>query len=169
MILFIPISLALMLLSFFTGLAYSDTYYLTEEHLYKANDGKMWIKKPRQKTKVIADIPLLEVPLQILDKYRGQQTGGRLLPVCSNQKVNQYLKELATVCGINKELTYHVARYTFATSLTLLHDVPMASIAKMLGHTNIRQTQHYAKATNILLSRSMQNLSEQLNLRMEIK
>ena len=155
--------------SCFTGLAYSDTYYLTEEHLYKANDGKMWIKKPRQKTKVIADIPLLEVPLQILDKYRGQQTGGRLLPVYSNQKVNQYLKELATVCGINKELTYHVARYTFATSLTLLHDVPMASIAKMLGHTNIRQTQHYAKATNILLSRSMQNLSEQLNLRMEIK
>ena len=73
----------------------------------------MWIKKPRQKTKVIADIPLLEVPLQILEKYRGQQAGGRLLPVCSNQKVNQYLKELATVCGINKELTYHVARYTF--------------------------------------------------------
>ena len=79
------------------------------------------------------------------------------------------MKELATVCGINKELTYHVARYTFATSLTLLHDVPMASIAKMLGHTNIRQTQHYAKATNILVGRSMQNLSEQLNLHMEVK
>ena len=155
--------------SCFTGLAYSDTYFLTEEHLHKANDGKIWIKKPRQKTKVVADIPLLEVPLQILEKYRGQQTGGRLLPVCSNQKVNQYLKELATVCGINKELTYHVARYTFATSLTLLHDVPMASIAKMLGHTNIRQTQHYAKATNILVGRSMQNLSEQLNLHMEVK
>ena len=110
--------------SCFTGLAYSDTYYLTEEHLYKANDGKMWIKKPRQKTKVIADIPLLEVPLQILDKYRGQQTGGRLLPVCSNQKVNQYLKELATVCGINKELTYHVARYTFATSWKIQCKLP---------------------------------------------
>lgn len=107
--------------SCFTGLAYSDTYFLTEEHLHKANDGRIWIKKPRQKTKVVADIPLLEVPLQILDKYRGQQTGGRLLPVCSNQKVNQYLKELATVCGIAKELTYHVARYTFATTITLNH------------------------------------------------
>lgn len=155
--------------SCFTGLAYMDTYYLTEEHLHKANDGKIWIKKPRQKTKVVADIPLLEVPIQILEKYRGQQPGGRLLPVCSNQKVNVYLKELAVICGINKNLTYHVARYTFATSVTLLHDVPMASIAKMLGHTNLRQTQHYAKATNILLSRSMQNLSEQLNLTMKIK
>ena len=158
-----------MLLSCFTGLAYSDTYFLTEEHLYTANDGKMWIKKHRQKTKVIADIPLLEVPLQILNKYRGQQTGGRLLPVSSNQKVNEYLKELAAICGINKELTYHMARYTFATSLTLLHDVPMASIAKMLGHTNIRQTQHYAKVSDVMLSRNMQNLSEQLDLRMEIK
>ncbi|MCM0347361.1 site-specific integrase [Bacteroides fragilis] len=155
--------------SCFTGLAYSDTYFLTEEHLYKANDGKMWIKKHRQKTKVIADIPLLEVPLQILNKYRGKQTGGRLLPVSSNQKVNEYLKELATICGIKKELTYHMARYTFATSLTLLHNVPMASIAKMLGHTNIRQTQHYAKVNDVMLSRNMQNLSEQLDLRMEIK
>lgn len=88
-----------------------------------------------------------------------------------NQKVNEYLKELATICGINKELTYHVARYTytFATSLTLLHNVPMASIAKMLGHTNIRQTQHYAKVSDVILSRSMQSLSEQLDLRMEIK
>ena len=146
--------------SCFTGLAYSDTYYLTEEHLHKANDGKMWIKKHRQKTKVIADIPLLEVPLQILNKYRGQQTGGRLLPVCSNQKVNQYLKELATVCGINKELTYHVARYTFATSLTLLHDVPMASIAKMLGHTNIETTQIYARITNSKIGSDMQGLDK---------
>ena len=76
---------------------------------------------------------------------------------------------MATICGIKKELTYHMARYTFATSLTLLHNVPMASIAKMLGHTNIRQTQHYAKVNDVMLSRNMQNLSEQLDLRMEIK
>ena len=155
--------------SCFSGLAYVDVANLKEDNIRKSFDGNLWIITKRQKTNTDVNVPLLDIPKMILEKYKGKLPNGKVLPIISNQKLNAYLKEIADVCGIKKNLTFHLARHTFATTTTLAKGVPIETVSKMLGHTNIRQTQHYAKATNILLSRSMQNLSEQLNLRMEIK
>ena len=124
--------------SCFCGLAYIDVANLTEDNIVEL-DGKKWIMTKRQKTNIPSNILLLDIPLKIIDKYRGKTKGGKLLPILSNQKMNSYLKEIADVCGIRKTLTYHVARHTFGT-LLVSAGVPMESIAKMMGNTNIRTT-----------------------------
>ena len=132
----------------FTGLAYSDLKNLTPDNLVKGDDGKMWIHTRRQKTDMISHIPLLPVALEIIEKYKTNphcQTLNVLLPVYSNQKLNCYLKEIADACGIEKNLSTHMARHTFATTVTLNNDVPIESVSKMLGHSTITMTQHYAR------------------------
>lgn len=109
------------------------------------------------------NVPLLKIPLAILKKYDGQLPKGELLPVLSNQKLNSYLKEIADLCGINKNITFHLARHTFSTTVTLAKGVPIETVSKMLGHTNIETTQIYARITNDKIRNDMQQLSGKLD------
>ncbi|SIR30883.1 site-specific integrase [Pontibacter lucknowensis] len=155
------------LFSCFTGLAYVDVQKLRYTDIQKGIDGEQWVYKNRQKTDTPSRIPLLPTALRIINKYRQHLQcihEGRVLPVPSNQKMNAYLKEIADLCGINKQLTFHAARHTFATTITLLNGVPMESVSKMLGHTNLRTTQHYAKILDVKVGEDMQRLRERLKL-----
>ena len=125
-------------------------------------DGHRWIVMPRHKTKVISHIRLLNIPEAILRKYEEKQLKGKLLPIISNQKMNDYLKEIADVCGIRKKITFHTARHSFAT-LALGYGVPIETVSKMLGHTNIRTTQVYARITDRKLSDDMEMMARKLN------
>ncbi|MDR1762440.1 MAG: site-specific integrase [Dysgonamonadaceae bacterium] len=149
--------------SCFTGLAYIDVSNLRETNIREALDGKLWIIGKRTKTNVSFNIPLLEIPKIILEKYRGTLPDGVMLPVISNQKINAYLKEIADICGIDKLLTFHVARHTFATTVTLSKGVSIESVSKMLGHTNIKTTQIYARITNEKISKEMNVLADKLD------
>ncbi|MCO6175889.1 site-specific integrase [Flavobacterium sp. NRK F10] len=136
------------LFSCFTGLAYIDVKNLTKSHISYGIDGEQWIFTHRQKTESASKIPILPVTQMIIDKYENHPqclNEDKLLPILSNQKMNAYLKEIAGVCEIDKELTFHIARHTFATTVTLTNGVPIESVSKMLGHKNLRTTQHYTK------------------------
>lgn len=146
----------------YTGLAYADISTLRAENIKKMFDGKLWIVTHRQKTKTNVNVPLLGPAEKILKKYEGQFFNGELLPMLSNQKTNAYLKEIADICGIEKNLTFHLARHTFATTLTLGKGVPIESVSKMLGHTNIQTTQIYARITNEKISKDMEDLAKNL-------
>ena len=148
--------------SCFTGLAYVDMKNLNRRDIQKSFDGKLWIMKKRQKTDVQSRILLLDVPKQILEKYKGIPNGNSLLPAISNQRLNSYLKEIADVCGIEKNLTFHLARHTFATTVTLAKGVPIETVSKMLGHTSIKTTQIYARITDQKISHDMGELSHKL-------
>lgn len=125
-------------------------------------DGRLWIVTHRQKTKTNVNVPLLPMAEKILKKYEGQFQDGEILPVLSNQKMNAYLKEIGDICEIEKKITFHLARHTFATTMTLGKGVPIESVSKMLGHTNIQTTQIYARITNDKISRDMETLSKNL-------
>ena len=151
--------------SCFTGLAYIDVKNLTKNNITVGIDGEKWIFTHRQKTESASNIPLLPAAQQIVDKYKDHPqciNEERLLPILSNQRMNSYLKEIADVCGINKELTFHIARHTFATTVTLTNGVPIESVSKMLGHKNIRTTQHYAKIVDRKVGDDMKILKERL-------
>lgn len=147
--------------SCFCGLAYIDVANLTQDNIVSL-DGKMWIMTKRQKTNIPSNILLLDIPLMIIDKYKGKTTKGKLLPILSNQKMNSYLKEIADLCGIKKNLTFHLARHTFATMI-LSKGVPIESVSKMLGHTNIKTTQIYARITNKKIEEDMLALAGKLD------
>lgn len=142
--------------SCYTGLAYIDIKELKKEHIQTSFDGNQWIMTHRHKTGTPVNVPLLAIPQELIKKYEGQAKDGLLFPVLSNQKMNAYLKEIAVVCGIEKNITFHLARHTFATTVTLSHGVPIESVSKMLGHTNIQTTQIYARITNQKISRDIQ-------------
>ncbi|HEY2583614.1 MAG TPA: site-specific integrase [Mucilaginibacter sp.] len=149
----------------YTGLAYIDVKQLKRSEIIKGIDGQQWIYTTRQKTNTASRIPLLTQALQIIQKYEHHPECAdmdQVLPVLSNQKMNSYLKEIADVCGINKELTFHIARHTFATSVTLANGVSIESVSKMLGHKNIRTTQHYAKILDSKVGEDMQLLKLKL-------
>jgi len=153
----------LFLFSCFTGLAYIDVANLRREHLVTMN-GKTWIMTQRKKTKVESNILLLDIPKAIIEKYSPSTTSkdGKLFPILSNQKMNAYLKEIADVCGLQKRLTFHLARHTFAT-MSLSKGVPMESVSKMLGHTNIKTTQIYARITSKKIEHDMEQLAGKLD------
>lgn len=151
----------LFIFSCFTGLAYIDVAGLIKENIRKSFDGNLWIMTKRVKTGIDVNVPLLDIPKMILDKYKDKLPNGKILPVISNQKLNSYLKEIADLCGIKKNLTFHLARHTFATTTTLGKGVPIETVSKMLGHTNIETTQIYARITNNKISDDMKGLSEQ--------
>jgi site-specific recombinase XerD len=151
--------------SCFTGLAYVDVKNLTKSHLSIGIDGEKWLFTHRQKTDSPSKIPLLPIPLSIIEKYANHPqciNQDSLLPVLSNQKMNAYLKEVADICGIQKELTFHIARHTFATTVTLSNGVPIESVSKMLGHKDLRTTQHYAKILDKKVSDDMAILKQKL-------
>ena len=160
------------LFSCFTGLAYIDVKNLTQNHVSIGIDGEKWIFTKRQKTEAASKIPVLPITQMIISKYENHPLScseGKLLPVLSNQKTNVYLKEIAAVCGIDKELTFHIARHTFATTVTLTNGVPIESISKMLGHKNLRTTQHYAKILDRKVSEDMNILKEKLAIITKLK
>jgi site-specific recombinase XerD len=153
------------LFSCYTGLAYIDIFNLTKENISIGIDGEKWIFTHRQKTETASRIPLLSPALVILDKYAKHPKAineNKLLPVPSNQKVNAYLKEIGDCCGIKKELTFHIARHTFATTITLNNGVSLESVSKMLGHKKFQTTQIYAKILDKKVSDDMLQLKQKL-------
>ena len=149
------------LFSCFTGLAYIDVANLKPDNIVTMDD-KQWIVTNRQKTKVPSNVLLLDVPKQIISKYNHETyREGKLFPILSNQKMNSYLKEIADICNIRKNLTFHLARHTFAT-LCLTKGVPMESVSKMLGHTNIRTTQIYGRITSKKIEKDMMELADKI-------
>jgi site-specific recombinase XerD len=155
----------LFVFSCYTGLAYIDTMNLTTENIVKGIDGNEWLITSRQKTDTDVRVPLLPQAEELIKKYQDHPKAvnyGTLFPVISNQKTNAYLKEIADLCNINKAITFHIARHTFATTVTLSNGVPIESVSKMLGHTTIRSTQVYAKVVEQKLSEDMQNLKKRM-------
>lgn len=144
----------------FTGLAFADISTLTRDFIIEDANGELWIRKPRQKTGEISTIPLLDIPHKLIKKYENNPTvvaKGVVLPVISNQRMNSYLGEIETLAKIKKHLTTHLARHTFAT-MSLRNHVPIESISKMLGHSDIQTTQIYAKMLDEAVSEDMQKM-----------
>ena len=144
------------LFSCYTGYAPIDASNLTKENLFEDSNNDFWILTHRAKTAIKANVPLLPPAIKIINKYKNQQEG--LIPSLSNQKMNAYLKEIADICGIYKNLTWYVARHTFATTVALGNGVRIENLSAMMGHTNIRQTQHYAKVLDVNVKEDMEKL-----------
>jgi site-specific recombinase XerD len=160
----------LFVFSCFTGLAYIDVKQLRRCEI-EHNEGNYWIRTRRQKTGARANIPLLNIPMEIIRKYsilEALQQEDLVLPMPSNQKINAYLKELADLCGITKTLSFHIARHTFATTVTMMNGVPIETVSKMLGHKNITSTQHYARIVDQKVGEDMQLLSQRLGTRLTL-
>tara|TARA_Y100000588_G_C14059248_1_gene840655 strand:- start:2 stop:1087 length:1086 start_codon:yes stop_codon:yes gene_type:complete len=156
----------LFVFSCYTGLAYIDTMKLTPCNIMIGIDGKYWISTNRQKTEQPVRIPILPKAWEIIEKYKEHPRAlhkGTVFPIISNQKLNSYLKEIADLCGIEKNLTFHLARHTFATTVTLSNGVPIESVSKMLGHSRISTTQVYAKVVERKVSEDMHKLREKLD------
>lgn len=141
----------------FTGLSYIDIKTLTPEHFEKDSAGRIWIKKRRVKTGVLSRIPLLPIAKLILDKYKG---GEKLLPIQDPADINKYLKDIAILCGINKRISFHTSRHTFASTVTLANNISLEVVSKMLGHTNTRMTAHYAKLIDKCIGEQMDKLMD---------
>lgn len=152
--------------SCYTGLAYVDIEQLTGENMVNGIDGKNWIYTFRQKTKTKSNIPLLPNALAIINKYNPEgivRLSDKLLPVITNIKTNEYLKEIAIICNIHKNLTFHMARHTFATTVTLSNGVPIETVSNMLGHSKITTTQIYAKVLEDKVSKDMLQLESRIS------
>lgn len=150
----------------YTGLSYADVKKLSRNEIEPGIDGEQWIMTIRKKTQTSSNIPLLKPALAIIEKYKDHprcENDGIVLPVLSNQKMNSYLKEIAKDCDIIQNLTFHLARHTFATTITLTNGVPIESVSKMLGHLDIKTTQHYAKVIDLKISKDMQALQSILD------
>lgn len=150
----------------YTGLSYSDLKKLSHSHLTTKEDGNRWIVMNRTKTGTRSAIPLLKPALRVLQKYEPPFVPDNdmpLLPVPSNQKMNAYLKEIGDICGINKLLTVHLGRHTFATTITLTNGVPIETVSKMLGHKSLKTTQHYSKVVDIKVQSDMTALADKIN------
>jgi len=152
----------LFLFSVFTGLSYRDMKNLTRDNMQLFFDGNPWIITRRQKTSVSSNIPLMDIPKKIIEKYESLAKGDKLLPVPSHTTLNNGIKKIALAAGIKKDVTWHVARHTYATEICLTNGVPIESLSKTMGHTNIKTTQRYARVTNEKVSRDMGNLSSVL-------
>jgi len=156
------------LFSCFTGLSYCDIMKLTSQDIRIGIDGLQWIFIARTKTDAISKIPILPIAKEIIEKYRSKPQINyttKILPQYSNQRLNSYLKEISDLCGFNKELTFHCARHTFATTVTLSNGVPIETVGKMLGHRSLRTTQQYARILDVKVSEDMCQLKQRLAMR----
>jgi site-specific recombinase XerD len=148
-------------------LAYIDVKQLKKRNI-ELNENGVWIRTFRQKSEGRSNIPLLEIPKKILNSYSCLELlndNDLVLPMLSNQKLNGYLKEIADLCGISKDLTFHVARHTFATTVTMMNGVPIESVSKMLGHKKITTTQHYARIVDKKVGEDMNILAQKIESR----
>jgi integrase/recombinase XerD len=156
----------LFLFSCYTGISYGDIMSLTDNNILKGIDGNNWIMSQRNKTGIPYKIPMLPTTELIIKKYKDHPRTlftKRLLPSISNQRMNSYLKEIADLCGLKKNLTFHMARHTFATTITLSNGVPIETVSKLLGHTKISTTQIYARVIEEKVSDDMEKLKKKLN------
>ena len=158
----------LFLFSCYTGIPYSDMCLLTNENLSLAEDGTWWIRSSRKKTGIDFEIPLMELPLHIIEKYRDMAPEGKLLPMYSNSSLNYHLKHIAEICGIGRNLVFHAARHTYATEITLSHGVPLETVSRMLGHSRSGTTQLYAKVTDNKIDTDMRNLDKKIAERFSV-
>ena len=152
----------------YTGLAYADIKKLSNEHIVKGADCEQWISCRRAKTDTAINVPLLPEALAILDKYKAHPeccSKGVLLPVLSNQRMNGYLKEVADLCGITKNISSHLARHSFSTTVTLANGISLEVVSKMLGHSNINTTKIYARMVDSRVSEEMQGLKGRMSLK----
>lgn len=150
----------------YTGLSYIDVRELKVDHLVKGMDGNDWLYTKRTKTDEPLKIPLLPKAKEIIDKYKNNASlleVGMLLPIYSNQMINRTLRDIVTACGIRKKVTFHVARHTFATAITLSNGVPIETVSKLLGHTKLSTTQIYARVVEKKVGEDMQNLKALMN------
>lgn len=150
----------------YTGLSYSDVCALGEDSIYEGFDNERWLYLKRKKTGVVLRLPILTEAEVIINRYRNNKkcmAEGKLLPIFTNQKTNEYLKEIASLCGISRNLTFHMARHTFATTVTLANGVPIETVSKMLGHSSLKQTQHYAKVLDKKVSEDMKALKSKIS------
>lgn len=150
----------------YTGLSYVDVEKLTSKGIVIGHDGEYCISVDRTKTGSSPSVPILPKAFKIIEKYKDERrmiNSGRLLPVISNQRINAYLRELASLTGIEKKLTFHAARHTFATTVTLSNGIPIETVSAMLGHKNFRTTQIYAKVVQEKISQDMKKLKEKLS------
>ncbi len=157
--------------SCYTGLAYADVKKLKRSEIERF-EGRLWIRTKRQKTGGMTNVPLLNKPIQILEKYTDLDVlnaNDPVIPILSNQKMNAYLKELADLCGIAKPLSFHTARHTFATTVTMMNGVPMETVSKMLGHKNLKSTQHYARIVDQKVGQDMALLAQKLDSKLKME
>jgi integrase len=158
----------LFVFSCYTGIAYGDIMLLTKKNIVEGEDGNLWIITSRKKTSTPVKVPLLPPALNIIEKYKNVRRTSitkTLLPVLSNQKVNSYLKEIAYLCQIKKHLTFHMARHTFATTVTLTNGVPLETVSKLLGHTELTTTQIYARVIEKKISEDMTLLRSKMAIK----
>lgn len=151
------------LFSCYTGLAFSDVKTLKKEHLSIDDDGITWIHKLRLKTNQMSTIFLIDGAKRIIEKYENHpevQTSDKVLPIPSNQKMNAYIKEIVDICGIQKPISTHSARHTFATTVALENNIPIEVVSKMLGHSNTKMTQRYARTTENLIKKNMEKIAQ---------
>ncbi|KAA6335465.1 Tyrosine recombinase XerC [termite gut metagenome] len=148
--------------STFTGLAYADLCNLSEEHLHKERNGSLWIRIKRQKTGTECNIQLLDIPKAIIEKYKPERIGNRIFNTRSITRVEVNLKKIAKLCGIEKQISYHMSRYNFATLITLSQGVPLETVSQMMGHKCFRTTQIYAKLTRQKVNEDMKQLSDRI-------
>lgn len=160
------------LFSCYTGLAYIDIQKLTSDNISVGLDGARWISTKRTKTKIDVRLPILLIAEEILLKYKDHPkclNEGKVLPILINQKIYEYLKEISDLCEIGFVLTFHTARHTFATTVTLSNGVPLDTVSKMLGHSSLKMTQHYAKILDRKIGEDMFRLQEVLAMKKENK
>lgn len=148
--------------SVFTGISYADLKKLTWKDIIKESDGSLWISSERQKTKTAFNVKLLDIPIQIIEYYEGLADNDNVFPVMSLGQVNVGLKRIARHCKINRTLTYHMARYTFASQICLSQGVPIESVSRMLGHTSIQTTQRYARLNNEKVINDMKQFAQRI-------
>jgi site-specific recombinase XerD len=156
----------LFVFSCYTGLAYIDLIELKPQQILTNIDGVRWIKTSRAKTEICVNVPLLQPAVIILEKYMTEPRAfvrNTIFPGISNQEMNRSLKMIAEICGIKKYLTFHLARHTFATTVTLMNGVPIETISKMLGHTKLSTTMIYARITQSKIGMDMELLQNRLN------
>lgn len=144
-----------------TGMSYIDIKNLTADRITTSIDGSKWIVQKREKTNTPYRVKLLDIPLQLIEKYKSNRKGDRIFPAPANSSCNLRLKEIAKQCGINKYICFHLSRHSFAT-LALTKGMSLESVSKILGHTKITTTQIYAKITTEKIGRDMDLLSEKL-------
>lgn len=145
-----------------------DIKNLKRFQIVEDDEGKRWIISNREKTGAPIKVPVLKVAQEIMDRYADHpkcSEQGFVLPVASNQKINEYLKEIAALCGINRRLTFHIARHTFAITVCLSNGVPIETVSELLGHSTIKQTQHYAKVIDTKVLEDMDKLEIDWSLR----
>ena len=148
------------LFSCWTGICYCDMRALTEKNLVKAEDGSLWIHTERQKTGTPECVRLMEIPLAILEKYKGMDADGKLLPMLTKESMNRHLKKMSVMCGINRPISFHQARHTFGSIICLSQGIPIETVSKIMGHKHIKTTQRYAKVTQDKIDRDVDRLNE---------